>query len=184
MINISNQSPCCLSICEQFFRWNGEIAELGLEAVVRNAGGEATENEAPSRYTGAAEPRHTEANAAHSVPPGLETRSGGSRGAGGHLPHVAREARRTVDAGEQRDHGAVAKSKEGQRPPGDPHAHGWAAMMTAMTTDPALSAADKQKVVTYTSSANSLETLLQSIKTFQKDWVKWQCSVDSQTQPI
>ena len=81
-------------------------AELGLDAVVRNAGGEATENEAPSRYTGAAEPRHTEANAAHSVLPGLETRSGDSRAAGGHLPHVAGEARRTVDAGEQREHGA------------------------------------------------------------------------------
>ena len=46
-------------------------AELGLDAVVRNAGGEAN--------TGAAEPRHTEANAAHSVPLGLETRSGDSR---------------------------------------------------------------------------------------------------------
>ena len=57
----------------------------------------------------------------------------------------------------------VAKSKEGQRPPGEPHVYGWAAMMTAMTTDPALSAEDKQKVVTYTSSANSPETLLQSI---------------------
>ena len=57
----------------------------------------------------------------------------------------------------------VAKAKEGQRPPGEPHVHGWAAMMTAMTTDPALSAEDKQKVVTYTSSANSPETLLQNI---------------------
>ena len=64
--------------------------------------------------------------------------------------------------------------------------------MTAMTTDPALLAEDKQKVVTYTSSANSPETLLQNIywchfkkkKTFQKDWVKWQCSADPQTQPI
>ena len=80
------------------------IAELGLDAVVSNAGGEATENEASSRYTGAAEPRHTEANAAHSVPSGL-ARSGDPRAAGGHLPHVAREARRTVDAGEQRGHG-------------------------------------------------------------------------------
>ena len=34
--------------------------------------------------------------------------------------------------------------------------------MTAMTTDPALSAEDKQKVVTNTSGANSPETLLQS----------------------
>ena len=54
----------------------------------------------------------------------------------------------------------VAKSKEGQRPPGEPHVYGWAAMMTAMTPDPALSAEDKQKVVTNTSSANSPETLL------------------------
>ena len=63
------------------FPFERRNAELGLDAVVRNAGGEATENEAPSRYTGAAEPRHTEANAAHSVPPGLETRSGDSRAA-------------------------------------------------------------------------------------------------------
>ena len=33
-------------------------AELGLDEGVRNAGGEATENEASSRRTGAAEPRH------------------------------------------------------------------------------------------------------------------------------
>ena len=52
--------------------------------------------------------------------------------------------------------------------------------MTASTTDPALSSKDKQKVAAYTSSANSPETLLQSVywsqfkKTFQKD----------QTQPI
>ena len=32
-------------------------AELGLDAGARNAGGEPTENEAPSRRTGAAEPR-------------------------------------------------------------------------------------------------------------------------------
>ena len=57
----------------------------------------------------------------------------------------------------------VAKSKEGQRPPGEPHVYGRPSMMTAMTTDPALSAEDKQKVVAYTSSANSPETLLQSI---------------------
>ena len=35
--------------------------------------------------------------------------------------------------------------------------------MTALTTDTALSAEDKQKVAAYTSSANSPETLLQSI---------------------
>ena len=28
----------------------------------------------------------------------------------------------------------VTKSKEGQRPPGEPHVYGWAAMMTALTT--------------------------------------------------
>ena len=84
----------------------------------------------------------------------------------------------------------VTKSKEGQRPPGEPHVHGWAAMMTALTTDTALSSEDEQKVAAYTSSANSPETLLQSIywsqlkKTFQEDWVKWQCSADPQTQPI
>ena len=84
----------------------------------------------------------------------------------------------------------VSKSKEGQRLTGEPHVYGWAAIMTALTTDPALSSEDKQKVAAYTSSANSPETLLQSIywsqfkKTFQKDWVKWQCSVDPQTQPL
>ena len=57
----------------------------------------------------------------------------------------------------------VTKSKEGQRPPGEPHVYGWAAMMTALTTDTALSAEDKQKVAAYTSSANSPETLLQCI---------------------
>ena len=35
--------------------------------------------------------------------------------------------------------------------------------MTALTTDPALSSEDKQKVAAYTSSANSPETLLQSV---------------------
>ena len=84
----------------------------------------------------------------------------------------------------------VSKSKEGQRPPGEPHVYGWAAMVTALATDTALSAEDKQKVAAYTSSAYSPETLLQSIywsqfkKTFQKDWIKWQCSVDPQTQAI
>ena len=85
-------------------------AELGLDAVVRNVGGEATENETPSRRTGAAEPRHTEANA---VPPGLETRSGDSRAARGNLPHFAGEPRRTVDAGEQRSHGTLCGKIEG-----------------------------------------------------------------------
>ena len=143
-------------------------AELGLDAVVRNVGGEATENETPSRRTGAAEPRHTEANAAHSVPPGLETRSGDSRAAGGNLPYFAGEARRTVDAGEQRSHGALLwqnrkrdrdlrasrMSMDGR--PCDGHDHG-----------PSTSAEDKQKVVTYTSNltGDSLaEHLLESVQ--------------------
>ena len=83
----------------------------------------------------------------------------------------------------------VSKSKEGQRPPGEPHVYGWAAMTAAMTKDPALSAEDKQTATAYMFSVNSPETLLKSIywsqlKTFQKDWIKWQWSVDSQTQPI
>ena len=45
-INISNQSLCCFNTWVPCFRWTGEIAELGLDAGVRNAGGEATENEA------------------------------------------------------------------------------------------------------------------------------------------
>ena len=43
-------------------------AELGLDGGAGNSGGEATETEAPSRRTGATEPRHTEANAANSIP--------------------------------------------------------------------------------------------------------------------
>ena len=64
-------------------------SELGLDAGAGNARGEATENEAPSRLTGAAEPKHTEANVTNSVPSGLETLSGDPRAAGGHLPHDA-----------------------------------------------------------------------------------------------
>ena len=84
----------------------------------------------------------------------------------------------------------VSKSKDKQRPPGEPHVYGWAVMTTAMTKDPALSVEDRQTAMEYMSSVNSPETLLQSIywsqfkKTFQKDWIKWQCSVGSQTQPI
>ena len=87
------------------------MPELGLDAVVRDVGGEATENETPSRRTGAAEPRHTEANATHSVLPGLkqdlEIRELQA------LPYFAGEARRTVDAGEQRSHGALCGKIEG-----------------------------------------------------------------------
>ena len=43
-------------------------AELALDAGAGNAEGEATQNETPSRRTGVAEPRHTEANAAQFCP--------------------------------------------------------------------------------------------------------------------
>ena len=102
-----------LQILRTEFPLDRRNAELGLDAVVSNVGGEATETEAPWRRTGVAEPRHTEANAAHSVPPGLETRSGDSRAAGGNLPYFAGEARRTVDASEQRSHGALCGKIEG-----------------------------------------------------------------------
>ena len=88
-------------------------AELGLNTVVRNDGIEATENEASSRCAGAAESRHSEANAAHSVPPGFETRPGNSRAARGNLPYFAGEAGRTSDVGEQRSHGTLCDKIEG-----------------------------------------------------------------------
>ena len=159
-------------------------AELGLDVGAGNAGGEATETEAPSRRTGAAEPRHTEANAANSIP-ALEHDLAPT-----FCTILVKHDEPLVQASKAATGLFVTKSQEGQRPPDEPHVHGWAAMMTALTTDTALSAEDKQKVVAYTSSANSPETLLQSVylepvqKTFQKDWVKWQCSVDPQTQPI
>ena len=85
---------------------------------------------------------------------------------------------------------SVTKSKEGQRPKGEPHVHGWAAIVTALTKDPALSVEDKQTATAYVSSVNSPEVLLPSVywshfkKTFQEDWTKWQCSVGPQTQPV
>ena len=89
-------------------------AELGLDAGAGNAGGEATETEALSRRTGAAEPRHTEADAANSIPSaGLETRSGDPRAASGHLPHDACEVRRTFGEGEQSGHGTLRDQIEG-----------------------------------------------------------------------
>ena len=101
--------PMLLQHLSTVFPLDRRNAELG----VRNAGGEATENEASSRRTGAAEPRHTKANAADSVPSGLEKRSGDSRAAGGHLPHDACEARRTFVAGEQSGHGTFRDQIEG-----------------------------------------------------------------------
>ena len=53
----------------------------------------------------------------------------------------------------------VTKSKEEQRPTGEPHVHGWAAMMTAWTTDPALSSRRQtESGGIHVYSANSPET--------------------------
>ena len=41
-----------------------------------------------------------------------------------------------------------------------------------------------QREFTGDSPAERLLEPVQKKKTFRKDWVKWQCSVDSQTQPI
>ena len=49
-------------------------AELGLDTVFGNDGSEATDDETSSRCAGAANSRHSEANVAHSVPLGFETR--------------------------------------------------------------------------------------------------------------
>ena len=138
-------------------------AELGLDAVVRNAGGEATENEASSRYTGAAEPRDTEANAAHSVPRGKHDLEIRELQAATFRTLLVKQDEPLMLASKGATELFVAKSKKGQRLPGEPHVYGWAAMTTAMTTDPALLAEDKKKLVAHTSSANSPETLLQSI---------------------
>ena len=161
-------------------------AELGLNTVVRNDGIEAKKDEASERCAVAAESKHAEANAS-ALKHDLEIRE----------LHAAtfRTLRVKLDeplmlASKVATGLFVTKSKEGQRPPGEPHVYGWAAMTTAMTKDQALSAEDKQTATAYMSSVTSPETLLQSVywsqfkKTFQKNWIKWQCSVDSQTQPI
>ena len=139
-------------------------AELGLDAVVRNAGGEATKTKRPRGTQGQPNP-DTQKQMLLIL----------SRVALKHdleIREVQAATFRTVLvehdeplmlASKAATGLFVAKSKEGQRPSGEPHVYGWAAMMTAMTTDPALSAEDKQKVVTCTSSANSPETILQSI---------------------
>ena len=73
---------------------------------------------------------------------------------------------------------------------GEPHVHGWAAIVTTLTADPALSPDKTKFATTYMASVSSPEALLQSVywnqfkKTFQKYWVKWQCSVNSKTQTI
>ena len=104
-------------------------AELGLDAGSGNAGGEATETEAPSRRTGAAEPRHTEADAANSfrsaLKHDLEIRE---------LQAATFRAMRVkydeplVQASKAATGRFVTKSKEGQRPTGEPHVYGWAAI--------------------------------------------------------
>ena len=168
------------------FPLNQRSAELGLGAGAGNAGGEATETEALSRRTGAAEPRHTESSRL-ALKHDLEIRE---LQADTFRTMLVKYDEPLVQASKAATGLFVTKSKGEQRSTGEPHVYGWAAIMTALTTDPALSSEDKQKVAGYTSSANSPETLLQSVhwsqfkNTFQKDWVKWQCSVDSQAQPI
>ena len=125
MVNISNQSPCCLSTCEPNFRWTREMQNWAL---TQGSGTREARPQRPKRARGAVEPRHTEADAANSIPSGLETRSGDPRAASGQFPHGACEVRRTFGAGAGL---FVTKSKEGQRPVGEPHVFGWAATRPA-----------------------------------------------------
>ena len=173
------------------FPLDGRNAALGLDAGAGNAGGEATETEAPSRRTGAAEPRHTEANAANSTPSGLGTRSGDLGAAGGHLPHDACEARRTFGAGEQSGNGTLRDQIEGGtaatgrasrlRMGGhdDGFDHGPSTLLRRQVESGGIHV---QREFTGDSFAEHLLEPVQ--KTFKKDWVRWQCSVDPQTQPI
>ena len=111
-----------------FFFWKGmQNWALTLSSGTSDTRPQRTKR--PSRRTGAAEPRHTEANAAHSVPPGLETRSGDSRATFRTL--LVNQDEPLMLANKGATGLFVAKSKEGQRPPGEPHVYGWAAMMTA-----------------------------------------------------
>ena len=159
VINISNQSPCCLNTCEQFFLWKG-MQNWALK-------------QAPG--TPEVRPQRTKRPRGAQGQPNPDTQKQMllilSRLALKHdleIRELQTATFRTLLVKQDEplmlaSKGAtglfVEKSKEGQRPPGEPHVHEWA----AMTTDPALSAEDKQKVVTYTFSANSPETLLQSI---------------------
>ena len=142
------------------FPFDRRNAELGLDAGAGNAGGEATDRSALEAHRGSRTQTHR-SKCCQFIPSDLGTRFGDPRAAGGHLPHDACEARRTFGAGEQSGHGTLRV--QGHWPTGEPPVHGWAAMMTALTTDPALSSEDKQKVAAHTSSANSPQTLLQSI---------------------
>ena len=169
------------------FPWDQRHAELGPHAVVRNVGDEAAETE---QLTGAAEPGHTEANASDFVSSCTEARSGDQRVAGSHLPHGACETRRSFGAGEQSSHGAFGDQVErgtaadgrAARPRVGGHRN---------NVDCGPSALSRRQIATaYMASVSSPEALLQSVywnqfkKTFQRDLVRWQCSVDSKTQTI
>ena len=91
------------------FPLDQRYAELGLDAGAGNAGGEATETEALSRRTGAAEPRHTEADA---YPRELQAATFRTMLVkyDGPLEQASKAATGLF----------VTKSKEGQRPTGEP----------------------------------------------------------------
>ena len=180
VINISNQSPCCLNTCEPNFRWTREMQNWARRRRGhRDRGAQIQPNPDTQKQmllflSRLALKHDLEIRELHMVT---------------FRTILVKYDEPLVQAIKGTTGLFVTKSKEGQRPTGEPHVYGWAAMMTALTTDPALSSEDKQKAAAYTSSANSLETLLQHLlepvqKKNQKDWVKWQCSVDPQTQPI
>ena len=163
VINISNQSPCCLIICEQFFLWKG----MQNWVLTQSSGTSEARPQRTKRPRGAQEQANPDTQkqmllilSRLALKHDLEIRE---LQAATFRNLLVKQDEPLMLASEGATGLFVANSKEGQRPPGEPHVYGWAAMMTAMTTDPALSAEDKQKVVTYTSTANSPETLLQSI---------------------
>ena len=96
---------------------------------------------------------------------------------------LSREARRTFDAGEQSGHGTFRDQIEGGTA-----GHRASRTFTDNTLRRRQAESDGihvQREFTGDSSAeHPLEPVQKKKKTFQKDWVKWQCSVDSQTQPI
>ena len=100
-------------------------AELGLDAVVRNAGGEATENDAPSRYTGAAEPDSLKQMllilSRLALKHDLEIRE---LQAATFRTLLVKQDEPLMLASKGATGLFVAKSKEGQRPPGEPHVYG------------------------------------------------------------
>ena len=144
VINISNQSPCCLSICEQFFLWK----EMQNWALTQSAGTSEARPQRIKRSRGAQGQPNPDTQkqmllilSRLALKHDLEIRE--LQAATFHTLLVKQDEPLMLAC-----KGAtglfVSKSKEGQRPLGEPHVYGWAAMMTAMTTDPALSAEDKQ----------------------------------------